>query len=115
VGVKGWVWLVLGAAVVALMSWAVLTGNDGAASTVYWVVLGVVLLLVVWRVVRAVLRPGESARAVVAPGMQGLAEVQDLYLGRQPVGPVAFGDEAGPVAELVVDRPDPLDEQVWRV
>ena len=113
--VWGWVWPALGAAVIGVMSWAVLTGNDGVFPTVYWAVFGLVVLLVLWRVVRAALRPGESATAVVAPGLQGLAEVQNVYLGRPALGPVAYGDDAEPVAELVVDRPDPLDEQVWRV
>jgi hypothetical protein len=113
--VKGWVWLALGAAIIAVMSWAVATGSDLVSLSVYWVVVGGVVLLVLWRVVRAALRPGESARSVVAPGVEGLGEVQDMYLGRQSFGPVRYGDDSDPVAELVVDRPDPLDEQVWRV
>ena len=113
--VRGWVWPALGAVVIGVMSWAVLTGNDGAFPAVYWGLFGLVVLLVMWRVVRAALRPGESPAAVVAPGMQGLAEVQNLTLGRPALGPVAYGNDAESVAELVVDRPDPLDEQVWRL
>ena len=65
--VWGWVWPALGAAVIGVMSWAVLSGNDGVFPTVYWAVFGLVVLLVLWRVVRAALRQ-LGKNSVTIPG-----------------------------------------------
>ena len=60
--------------------------------------------------------PARPSSETVAPGVQGLDEVQadhpgpDLSSVRSPTA-----NEPEPVAELVVDRPDPLDEKTWKV
>lgn len=112
---RSWIWFVAIAAMLGVLTWSTAVGNERVGTFAYWSGMGIVAVLVAWRVARALVRRGESAREVVAPGMQGLDEVQGLYLGRPDVGPVSYGTEDRPVPGLVVDRPDPLDDKVWRV
>lgn len=117
--IRSWVAVVVALGAVLVLSWASITGADGVGATLWWAVTGTFVAALVWRVVRRVVRRDESVndavRDTIAPGVRGLGEVQDLYLGRPDVGPVVFGSASGPVPELVVDRPDPLDETTWRV
>ena len=113
--IRTWVWMTLAAAVLGVLVWDQLTRDGWVTAWMFWAVVGVFVVLVGWRVVRAVARPGDSARRAIAPGVQGLDEVQGLSLGRPPAEPVTYGNEPRPVAELVLDRPDPLDDEVWLV
>ena len=113
--VSSWVWVSAGAAVIAVLAWATLAGDDLVFGRVSLGVGVVGVGAVVWSVVRSAVRPDTSVKRTVAPGMQGLGEVQDLYLGRTFTGPVTYGNEPEPVAELVVERTDPLDETTWKV
>ncbi|MGC5165301.1 hypothetical protein [Luteimicrobium sp. DT211] len=99
-----------------LLLWA-----QGADSPVWGAVasyflFGVFAVAVVWRIVReAVRKTPTPVRRTVGPGVQGLGEVQDLYLGRRDVPPPTYAAPEGVVAEAVVERRDPLDDPVWVV
>lgn len=66
------------------------------------------------QVVRTVLR-GAPARRAVAPGLQGLGDVQDMFLGRPQGLAVSYGSDEPQASALVVRRPDPLDAARWTV
>jgi len=112
--VRGRVWWVVAAlGALAVLVWSILAGSALATTVVVglYVLFGVA---VVWRLVSGARRSVPASRTL-APGLQGLDEVQGMYLGRPDLGPVSYGDAADPVASLVVDRPDPLDDPVWKV
>ena len=112
-GVKAW-WVVTAVvALLALLVWSILSG----AALATFVVIGLYALFgaaLVWRLVLGARRSIPVSRTL-APGLQGLGTVQDMYLGRQEVPPVTYGDVGPTVAALVVDRTGPLDEPVWKV
>jgi len=96
----------------AVLVWSILAGSALATA----VVVGLYPLFgvaVVWRLVSGARRSVPASRTL-APGLQGLDEVQGMYLGRPDLPPVSHG-HADHVASLVVDRPDPLDDPVWKV
>ncbi len=113
--IRGWVWVTLAAVVLGVLVWDQFTHDGRLTAGAFWAVVGLFVVLVGWRVARAIARPSDSARGAVAPGVQGLDEVQGLSLGRPPVEPVTYGNEPQAVTERVVDRPDPLDDEVWLV
>ena len=107
---------------VTAVVWVVLlVGRPGPDGSVWSAVpslflYGVFAAAVVWRIVReAVRRTPAPVRRTVAPGVQGLGEVQELYLGRKPLPPPTYASPEGVVAEAVVERRDPLDDPVWVV
>jgi hypothetical protein len=105
-------WLI-GAACAAVLVTAWLIAVDSPYRAIPgYAVYGIAGIAVVVRVVRTSRDTGHPSQAV-RPGMQGLGEVQDMYLGRKPVPPVTYGAPEGIVAELSVSRPDPLDEPTW--
>jgi len=113
VGVKAWSVVTAVVALLALLVWSILSG----AALATFVVIGLYALFgaaLVWRLVLGARRSIPVSRTL-APGLQGLGTVQDMYLGRQEVPPVTYGDAAPTVPTLVVDRTDPLDEPVWKV
>lgn len=59
--------------------------------------------------------PGPGLRDTVAPGVQGLDEVQGLYLGRPQGLVVSYGSDEPTSTAMVVDRPDPLDQPTWTI
>lgn len=99
-------------------AWFAATLWNAATDAGWGVPLDVVLygslpVAVVWRLVReATHHAPRPVRRVVGPGVQGLGEVQDIYLGRPDVGPPTYAKPEGVVAEVVVDRRDPLDDVV---
>ena len=112
-GVKAWSVVTAVVALLALLVWSILSG----AALATFVVIGLYALFgaaLVWRLVLGARRSIPVSRTL-APGLHGLGTVQDMYLGRQEVPPVTYGDAAPTVPTLVVDRTDPLDEPVWKV
>jgi len=105
-------WVVAALGALAVLVWSILAGSALATTVVVglYVLFGVA---VVWRLVSGA-RRSVSASRTLAPGLQGLDEVQGMYLGRPDLPPVSHG-HADHVASLVVDRPDPLDDPVWKV
>jgi hypothetical protein len=73
--------------------------------------LGIATVVQVARMSRRTGHPSHAVR----PGMQGLGEVQDMYLGRKPVPPMTYATPEGVVAELSIWRSDPLDDPTWIV
>jgi len=110
-------WLVVSAAVVVwlvLLFWT--RDMDGSVwgAVASFFLYGVFLVAVIWRIVREAARKHPApVRRVVGPGVQGLGEVQELYLGRKPLPPPTYAAPEGVVAEAVVERDDPLDVPVW--
>jgi len=112
VGVKAWSVVTGVIALLALLVWSIFSGSTLAT----FVVIGLYALFgaaLVWRLVLGARRSIPVSRTL-APGLQGLDEVQGMYLGRPDLPPVSYG-HADHVASLVVDRPDPLDDPVWKV
>lgn len=112
-------WAVVSATAVV---WVVLLVWKPGAEGSVWSALpslfpyGVFAVAVIWRIVReAVRRTPAPVRRTVGPGVQGLGEVQELYLGRKPLPPPTYAAPEGVVAEAVVERRDPLDDPVWVV
>ncbi|HEY0187087.1 MAG TPA: hypothetical protein VGC67_06330 [Cellulomonas sp.] len=108
---KGWLIGAACAAVLAGQVWLSLTGSPVVPYELA-ALGGFGVLVAVVRTVRAS-RRGARAASVVRPGVQGLGEVQDIYLGRRPVPPVTWSSTDGVVAEQVTDRQDPLQRPVW--
>lgn len=101
------------AAFVAVESWLALSENPHASVGVgaLW---GLFFFLVAVRVVRSLVsRKAPSLRQTITPGVQGLGEVQDMYLGRKPVPPVTYVALRGVETEQPVAYTDPLDDPVW--
>ncbi|MFC8731023.1 hypothetical protein ACFT5B_01010 [Luteimicrobium sp. NPDC057192] len=101
---------------VVLLVWK--PGTEGsvlsAVSSLF--LYGVFVVAVVWRIVReAARRTPTPVRRTIRPGVQGLGEVQELYLGRKPLPPPTYAAPEGVVAEAVMERHDPLDDPVWVV
>ena len=112
-GVKAWSVVTGVIALLALLVWSIFSGSTLAT----FVVLGFYALFgaaLVWRVVLGARRSIPVSRTL-APGLEGLGTVQDMYLGRKEVPLVTYGDADSTVAALVVDRTDPLDDPVWKV
>lgn len=110
--------IVSGTAVVWVVLLVRTSGMDGSpwAALASFFPFGVFVAAAVWRVVREeARRTAAPVRRVLGPGVQGLGEVQDLYLGRRDVPPPTYAAPEGVVAEAVVDRRDPLDDPVWVV
>ena len=108
--------------VVTAVVWVVLLvwkpGTEGSvwSAVPSFFLYGVFAVAVVWRIVReAVRRAPTPVRRTIGPGVQGLGEVQELYLGRKPLPPPTYAAPEGVVAEAVVERHDPLDDPVWVV
>lgn len=108
-------WVLVGACVTwfLLMAWLIAIESEAATLLVYGL-YAVAIAVVVVRIARS-RRRGASPADVIAPGLRGLGEVQDIYLGRRPVPPVTYAAPEGTVPELTMNRPDPLDEPVWLV
>ena len=108
-------WLVtLGAAALLVgESWLVAVGSSFLQyqAVALWIAIPSV---VVFGVVHTSRRPS-SPMGTLRTGVQGLGEVQDMYLGRKPVPPVTYSSTDGVVAEVEDARADPLDAAVWVV
>lgn len=104
--------LIVGA--VVFMGWANATDQAFYRPLCYFLPVAFVVLFTIqaFRGSRRSKRPraGESIR----PAMEGLGEVQDLYLGRKPADLPVFGSPQPSVAEQVVAYRDPL-EGPWLV
>jgi hypothetical protein len=93
----------------AVLAWAAATQSSVGT----WLVGGAWAVLIVAMTVRA-MRPAareHRMRSGMGPALGGLGEVQDIYLGRPQLGPVAYGSEEPTGTQLIVDRaePDPRD------
>lgn len=110
---KAWSMVTAVVALLAVLVWSIFAGTVLATAVVsgFYALVGAATL---WRLVQGARRSVPAARTLAA-GMQGLGEVQDMYLGRPELAPVSYGDTADPVATLVVDRTDPLDDTLWKV
>jgi hypothetical protein len=110
-------WAIVSGTVVVWLALLFWTRNaDGSVwgAVASFFLYGVFLVAVVWRIVREAVRKDPApVRRVVGPGVQGLGEVQELYLGRKPIPPPTYAAPEGVVAEAVVEREDPLDAPVW--
>lgn len=90
------------------------------AATPWWLGMapaGVYVLLVVLQSLVGTRRRGTTSglRGTVAPGAQGLDEVQGLSLGRPQGLTVSYGPDEPESTALVIDRPDPLDQHRWTI
>lgn len=92
----------------ALLAWLSVSGVWAT-----WVVYAGWALVVGGLVVRAARPParGHRVRAAAEPTFAAVDQMQNIYLGRPDLGPVAYGPEGPPSTGLVVDRadPDPAD------
>jgi hypothetical protein len=101
-------------ALAAIAGFGVLVASASRQSPVgTWLVLGawgVLIGAMVARGLRSSAR-GHRLRSGAGPAINGLDEVQGLYLGRPDVGPVSYGQDGPPQTQLTVDRaePDPGD------
>jgi hypothetical protein len=111
--VRRWLIVVACAAVLVTESWLEAVGSDYRVVVAYALYASFGIAAVV-QVVRMSRRTGHLSHAV-RPGMQGLGEVQDMYLGRKPVPPMTYAAPEGVVAELSIWRTDPLDDPTWIV
>ena len=102
----------LGYTVVALFG--LLTWSSWNQSPIgAWIVYGFWGVVFISVVVRA-MRPraqGRRLQSGAGPAVQGMDEVQNMYLGRPDVGPTVYGSTGPPTTELTLDRtePDPGD------
>ena len=108
-------WLIRIVCVAALMGQAALSLTQSPFVEVEFKVLApLIAVVVVVQIVRSARRTGIATRAI-APGVQGLGEVQDMYLGRLPVPAATYGKPEGVVAEATTAWRDPLAETTWIV
>lgn len=108
---------VAGAAVVVCFVLMVLS-QATRGSAPWWlgfVPAGVYVVLVVLQSTIGSRHRRPALRSTVAPGVQGLDEVQGLYLGRPQGLTVGYGDDEPTATALVVDHPDPLDQPRWTI
>lgn len=97
------------AGLVGLTAWLI----AGERPVATWLVLagwGVVVIAIAVRALRPGAR-GHRLRSGFGPALDGLNEVQGLYLGRPETGPASFGSVGPPTTALALDRtePDPGD------
>jgi hypothetical protein len=115
VHMKRWIVAVGVAVLLVGESWLIATESPllQYQGAVLWIAIP---SFVVIRVVQISRRPPSSSSSrTIRPGVQGLGEVQDMYLGRKPVPPVTYSSTEGVVAEVVDTRADPLNAAVWTV
>ena len=112
---KTWRWVFVGTGLAAFVVTAVLIATDNPSAALlangFWAFVAVGALVQLVRSGRSTGHPSQALR----PGMQGLGEVQDMYLGRSPVPPVTYGSDGGVVPMEISTHTDPLDDPVWTV
>lgn len=105
-------WPALVAMVVVMAGLAVLAADRSPG--VAWIVFSfwaIIVLGFVIRGVAAALRR-RSVRDAAGPAASAVDTYQNLYLGRKDLGPVVYGDETSPVAELTTDQRNPFEERI---
>lgn len=112
---KTWRWVFVGTGLAAFVVTAVLIATDNPSKAMlangFWAFVAVGALV---QLVRSGRSTGHPSRAL-RPGVQGLGEVQDMYLGRSPVPPVTYGSDDGVVPMEISTHTDRLDDPVWTV
>jgi hypothetical protein len=112
---RTWRWVFVGTGLAAFVVTAVLIATDNPSKALlangFWAFVAVGALVQLVRSWRSTGHPSKAVR----PGVQGLGEVQDMYLGRSPVPPVTYGSDDGVVPMETTTRTDPLDDPAWTV